>query len=128
MEKTVVYPVNFHKLFKKHPTANRKSPNKSKDKTCKRFCTKVYLPERERVEMEFSDRNKRAYITPSKLVKKLYLEGCHGIYCQQPKCPGNKKRWLKSFSKKRKTRLMDQGAISGCRDLHKEFPEDYKNI
>ncbi len=129
MEKNV-YPVNFHRLFRKHSTAkqrNRKS-NKSKDKPCKRFCKEVFLPEKERVEMAFSNRNKRAYITPSRFAKSLYLKSCHDIYCQQPKCPGNKKRWVKSFTKKRKARLMEQGAVSGCRDLHKEFPEYYKNI
>ena len=32
--------------------------NKNKNKTCKRFCEKVFLPERERVEEEFSKKIK----------------------------------------------------------------------
>ena len=31
--------------------------NKSKNKTCKKFCKKVFLPERERVEIEFNKHN-----------------------------------------------------------------------
>ena len=34
--------------------------------------------------------------------------------------------WNK-FTKKRKENLIQQGAISGCRDLIKEFPKYYKN-
>lgn len=50
---------------------------------------------------------------------------CNDIYCQT-KCK-NKKKWLNSFTKKRRKKLMNQGAISGCRDLMKEFPT-YKNL
>ena len=57
----------------------------------------------------------------------MYLKGCDDIYCQQ-KCKGMNRKWLKSFTKKRKDKLIQQGAISGCRNLHKEFPEYYKNI
>jgi hypothetical protein len=34
---------------------------------------------------------------------------------------------VKIIYKKRKKNLIQQGAISGCRDLIKEFPEYYKN-
>jgi hypothetical protein len=40
----------------------------------------------------------------------------------------NNKSWVKSIEDKRKTKLMKQGAISGCRDLIEEYPEYYKNI
>ena len=106
---------------------NRTQRKQRKNKTCKNFCEKVFLPERERVEMDFSKRNKRKYIKSSKFVKEMFLNGCNDIYCQQ-KCKSSKSKWLKSFTKKRKDKLIQQGAISGCRDLHKEFPEYYQNI
>ena len=56
----------------------------------------------------------------------MYLKSCDDIYCQK-KCK-NKKSWVKSFNDKRKTKLMKQGAISGCRDLIEEYPDYYKNI
>ena len=68
-------------------------------KNCKQFCEKDFIVEREKVE---------------------------DAYCQT-KCT-NKKKWLKSFTKKRREKLMNQGAISGCRDLMKEFPTYYKNL
>lgn len=108
---------------------------KANSKTCKNFCRKVFLPERERVEIEFAKRSGLKYEpiktlrkTDKKLanmLEKLYLNGCNQVYCQK-KCGKNK--WLPSFSKKRKARLENQGALSGCRDLIKEFPNDYKNI
>jgi hypothetical protein len=57
----------------------------------------------------------------------MFLKSCDDIYCQK-KCKGNKSKskWLKSFSKKRKDNLIQQGATSGCRDLKKEYPE-YKD-
>ena len=119
------YPENFYKLLIKKKS--RKKPVNSKNKTCKKFCKKVFLPERERVEMEFAKRNKMKYITPTKMIKDLYLKSCNDIYCQK-KCQSIKRKWLKSFTKKRKDKLIQQGAISGCRDLHKEFPDYYKNI
>jgi hypothetical protein len=124
------YPENFHKLFLKQ--SKRKSHSKTvktKNKTCKKFCEKKFLPERERVEMEFAKRNKMKYIKPSRVVKELFVKSCNDIYCQK-KCKGNKNKskWLKSFTKKRKDTLIKEGAISGCRDLHKEFPDYYKNI
>ena len=119
------YPENFYKLLIKKKS--RKKPVNSKNKTCKKFCKKVFLPERERVEMEFAKRNKMKYIIPTKMIKDLYLKSCNDIYCQK-KCQSIKSKWLKSFTKKRKDKLIQQGAISGCRDLIKEFPEDYKNI
>jgi len=72
-------------------------------------------------------KNKMKYHHPTKLIKDMYLKGCNDIYCQK-KCPGSKNKWLKSFTKKRKETLIKKGAISGCRDLQKEFPEYYKNI
>lgn len=121
----------------------RRSNNKivkPKNKTCKRFFKEVFLPEREKVEIEFSKKldKKFKYKTIKRLRKttkhslanlleKSYLKDCQDIYCQK-KCKGRKNKWLKSFTKKRKENLIKKGAISGCRDLIKEFPEYYKNI
>ena len=113
--------------------SNIKVGSKSKNKTCKKFCKEVFLPERERVEIKFSKKYQ-----PIKVLRKtnrkefantletMYLKGCNDIYCK--KTCKNKKSWLKSFTKKRKENLIQQGAISGCRDLIKEFPEYYENI
>ena len=107
--------------------------------SCKHFCKNVFLPERERVEIEFSKKhNKKNKYQPIKvlrktrksfatLLEKLYLQNCNDIYCQKT-CKNSKRKWLKSFTKKRKANLIQQGAVSGCRDLMKEFPEYYKNI
>ncbi len=130
----IKYPENFHKLLIKNKNKNKNKKNKTKknhkktvtSKTCKRFCKKVFLPARESVEMEFAKRNKIKYFNPSKLVKKMYLQACDNIYCQK-KCQGNK-LWLKSFTKKRKDKLIQQGAMSGCRDVQKEFPDYYKAV
>lgn len=127
----------------KEVKSKRRSTNKivePKNKTCKRFCKEVFLPERERVEIEFSKKlnKKLKYKTIkqlhktnnhsfAKLLNKLYLKSCDDIYCQK-KCKGSKNKWLKSFTKKRKENLSKKGAISGCRDLIKEFPEYYKDI
>ena len=113
---------------------------KPKNKTCKKFCKEVFLPERERVEVEFSKKsNKKFKYKPIKLLRKTnkkslaklleyaFLKSCDDIYCQK-KCKGSKNKWVKTFTKKRKEKLMNEGATSGCRDLIKEFPEDYKNI
>ena len=98
-----------------------------KNKTCKNFCEKVFFPERERVERKFTKTHNIKYIKPTKFVKDFYLHGCNDIYCK-PRCNSGKRKWSKSFTKKRKARLIKQGAISGCRDLHKEFPDYYENI
>lgn len=109
-----------------------------KSKTCKHFCEKVNLPERERIELEFAKKKKIKYMPIEELrktgkkkdkelatlLKKIYMNSCNTIFCQT-KCKD--KQWLNSYSKKRKDRLIDQGAISGCRDLKKEFPEYYRN-
>jgi len=111
----------------------------SKNKTCKNFCKDIFLPERERVEIEFSNKyNKKNKYKPikvlhktnkslAKLLENMYFKSCNDIYCQKS-CKNSKNKWLKSFTKKRKETLIKQGAISGCRDLIKEFPEYYKNI
>ena len=110
-----------------------------KNKTCKNFCKEIFLPERERVEIEFSNKYiKKNKYQPIKVLRKtnkslakvienMYLKGCNDTYCQK-RCKNSKNKWLKSFTKKRKETLIQQGAISGCRDLIKEFPEYYKNI
>ena len=113
----------------------------TKNKTCKKFCKKVFLPEREKVDLEFSiEYNKKAKhkYQPiqvqrktnkpfAKYLEKSFIEGCNDIYCQKS-CKTTKNKWLKSFTKKRKEKLMKQGAISGCIDAIKEFPKYYKNI
>ena len=109
-----------------------------KNNTCKKFCKKIFLPERERVEIEFSKYNKtNKYQTIkslsktnkplAKMLENMYLKNCNDIYCQTS-CKNSKNKWLKSFTKKRKENLIQQDAISGCRDLIKEFPKYYKNI
>ena len=123
--------------------SKRRSTNKivkPKNKTCKKFCKEVFLPEREKVEIEFSKKldKKFKYKTIKRLRKtnkhslanlleNSFLKDCDDIYCQK-NCKGSKNKWLKSFTKKRKENLIKKGAISGCRDLIKEFPEYYKNI
>jgi hypothetical protein len=105
-----------------------------KNKSCKNFCKNVFLPERERVEIQFS-KNKYQPINVlsktnkplAKLLENMYLQYCNGVYCQKS-CKNRKNKWLKSFTKKRKEKLIQQGAISGCRDLVKKFPKYYKNI
>lgn len=112
-----------------------------KNKTCKKFCKQVYLPERERVEIEYSNKLNKKFKYKSikdlrkidknsslaKMLENMYLTGCNDMYCQKS-CKNSKNKWLKSFTKKRKETLIQQGAISGCRDLMKEYPEYYKNI
>ena len=44
-------------------------PKSKSKKTCKQFCKNVFLPERERVEIEFSKNSKLKYI-PIKDLKK----------------------------------------------------------
>ncbi len=126
-----------NKVISKNNSA-RKIMN-PKNKTCKKFCKKVFLPERERVEIVFSNKyNKKNKYKPIKVLRKTnkslakllesaYLKNCNDTYCQKS-CKNSKNKWLKSFTKKRKETLIQQGAISGCRDLIKEFSEYYKNI
>jgi len=91
------------------------------------FCKKVFLPEKERLFEEDKKKNpklknhstKRVF---SEFVENFLLKGCEEIYCR-PRC-----KWLKSYTEKRKKRLKAQGAISGCRDLMKEYPKTYKNL
>lgn len=101
-----------------------------KNKTCKNFCEKVFLSEREKVEKAYNKKMNIKIPTPNKSFKKtlknIYLKTCNEIYCQK-KCKNNKK-WLSSFTKKRKNTLIKQGAKSGCRDLIKEFPDYYNNL
>lgn len=102
--------------------------------TCKNFCNKIFIPDKEKVEIAFAKKHKLKYVPIDKLpkskkslknlLKKVYLEGCKKIYCQT-KCDNKTKQWLKSFTKKRKERLIKLGATSGCRDLIKEFPGYY---
>jgi len=105
------------------------------NKKCKRFCEKVFIPEKEIVEFNFTKNKKYKYQTIknlnkknkslAKILKKMYMGTCNQIYCQKS-CKN--KKWLISFTQKRKRKLTEQGAISGCRDLIKEFPGTYKNI
>ena len=133
-ESTNIFPKNFPKIFRKISYKRSKGNSKSSSykapitKTCKKFCKNVYLPERERVEMEYVKRNNiKNYLGATKSVKNFFLKGCHDIYCQ-PKCKNTKNKWLKSFTKTRRDKLIQQGAISGCRNLIKEQPGVYKNI
>jgi len=126
-----------NKKVKSKTKSARKIMN-PKNKTCKKFCKKIFLPERERVEIEFSNKyNKKNKYQPIKVLRKtnkslakllenMYVKGCNDIYCQKS-CKNSKNKWLNSFTKKRKENLIQQGAISGCRDLITDFPEYYKN-
>jgi hypothetical protein len=124
------------KIIKKKKSNKTKIIKKSQNKTCKKFCKKVFLPEKERVEKKISK-----YYEPIEVLRKkedkfdrkladiledAYLKSCNDIYCQT-KCK-NKKSWINSINEKRKANLMKQGAISGCRDLIEEFPDYYKDI
>jgi hypothetical protein len=126
--------------------SKNKSKNKSvskiinpKNKTCKQFCKNVFIPEMERVATVASNnfRNKYRY-KPLKVLRKtnkplakmmqnMFLNDCNDIYCQKS-CKNSKNKWLKSFTKKRKENLIQQGAISGCKDLIKKFPKHYQDI
>jgi hypothetical protein len=77
-------------------------------KTCKNFCEKLFLPERERVEIQASKNSKVKYIpinvlrkTNKSLARRLKkcIKTCDDIYLQK-KCTG-KSRWNKSFTKKK---------------------------
>lgn len=105
---------------------------------CKtKYCKKVFLPEREKVEKEFSSdyktieelrKNGDEFDTRiADIIEDGYLRTCHDIYCQNKCKMKGKNTWAKSFTKKRKNRLMKQGATSGCRDLMREFPNYYKD-
>lgn len=123
------YPFTRKLFLKKNRGKTSGKIIKSKNKTCKNFCENVFLPEREKVEIEFSKKNKTQYKptkTSKKVIKKMFLKTCDDIYCQK-KCKSSKNKWLKSYLKKRKENLIQQGAISGCRDIMKEYPEYYKN-
>jgi hypothetical protein len=117
-----------------------KSKNKSvskiinpKNKTCKNFCKNVFIPEKERVAIAFSNKYKPLKVLRktnkplAKMVQNMFLKNCNDIYCQKS-CKNNKNKWLKSFTKKRKENLIQKGAISGCIDLIQKFPKQYKNI
>jgi hypothetical protein len=117
-----------------------KSKNKSvskiinpKNKTCKNFCKNVFIPEKERVAIAFSNKYKPLKVLRktnkplAKMVQNMFLKNCNDIYCQKS-CKNKKNKWLKSFTKKRKENLIQKGAISGCIDLIQKFPKQYKNI
>jgi hypothetical protein len=124
------------KTYKKYYKIKRKQREFNKNKTCKNFCRKVFLPEKERVEQKFSKYYEPIEVMRNKddefeketadILEKAYLDSCNDIYCQK-KCK-NKQKWVKSISKERKKRLEKQGAMSGCRDLIQEFPDYYENI
>jgi hypothetical protein len=104
-----------------------------KNKTCKKFCKNVFIPEMERVATVASNKFKpikllRETNKPlAKMIQNMHLTQCNDIYCQKS-CKNSKNKWLKSFTKKRKEKLIQQGAISGCKDLIKKFPKHYQNI
>jgi hypothetical protein len=104
-----------------------------KNKTCKKFCKNVFIPEQERVAIAFSDKYKPIKVLRktnkplAKMIQNMFFKNCNDIYCQKS-CKNRKNKWLKSFTKKRKENLIHQGAISGCIDLIKKFPKQYKNI
>ena len=124
------------KTYKKYYKTKRKQREFNKNKTCKKFCRKVFLPEKERVEQKFSKYYEPIEVMRNKddefeketadILEKAYLDSCNDIYCQK-KCK-NKQKWVKSISKERKERLEKQGAMSGCRDLIQEFPDYYENV
>lgn len=96
-------------------------------KTCKKdYCEKVFVPEREKVELQFAKDNKKKYVALAKqtkeladMMKQLYVKACEDIYC------GNC-GFVKTVDEKRKNKLQSMGATSACRDMKKEFPKYYK--
>ena len=59
----------------------------AKKKTCKHFCKKVFLPERERVETEFSNKNitnKKNKYKPIKVLRKT--DKVLGVHIIGPHC------------------------------------------
>lgn len=137
---TKKYGGKTRKGHKRSHYRKKKNPTKKnmKNKTCKNFCRKVYLPERERVEKKFSKYYEPIEVMRNKddefekktadILEDMYLKSCDEIYCQKKCKIKNKKKWVESISKERKEKLEKQGAISGCRDLIKEYPDYYKNI
>ena len=115
-----------------------KTPPKIQDKTCTNFCKNVFIPEKERVEKKASKHYEPIEVLRKKkdkfdheeadYLENMYLRSCNDIYCQKKCNNKDKTSWVKTIEKKRKERLMEQGAISGCRDLVKEFPDYYENI
>ena len=100
--------------------------------SCKKFCENVFVPEKERVELQFSKKYQKIKNIKNKsfakTLKSLYMTLCDNIYCQK-KCKDKKvKKWANSYTKKRRNNLTKMGAMSGCRDLIKEFPKYYKGI
>jgi hypothetical protein len=121
-----------NKKVKSKTKSSRKIMN-PKNKTCKKFCKNVFIPEMERVATVASNKFKpikllRETNKPlAKMIQNMHLTQCNDIYCQKS-CKNSKNKWLKSFTKKRKEKLIQQGAISGCKDLIKKFPKHYQNI
>ena len=131
----------WYSFFGNKPENKKSEPITSENEYCKKnFCKDVFLPEKERVEMKASKYYEPIEVLRKKnddferetadILEKGYLESCYQIYCDKEckNSPGKTKTWLKSFSKERKQKLIDQGAISGCRDLIKEHPDSYENI
>ena len=90
----------------KNKTKSLKKNVKPKNKTCKNFCEKVFLPERERVEMKASIKlNSKTYKykpihqlrktnkSLATLLKRSFLKTCDDIYCQK-KCKGSQNKWF----------------------------------
>lgn len=131
----------FSFFGKNNPENKTSEPITPENENCKKkFCKDVFLPEKERVEMKASKYYEPIEVLRKKnddferetadILEKGYLESCYQIYCDKEckNSPGKTKTWLKSFSPERKKKLIDQGAISGCRDLIKEHPDYYENI
>ena len=100
------------------------------EKKCEAFCKNDYLPKREKVEKNVHPKSVPLNIYPDPFfkatLKNLYVKSCHDIYCR-PGC-GKKppQDFLPTFQVARRNDLKSRGARSGCRDLTREFPKNYR--
>jgi len=95
-------------------------------KECNAYCVKQFLPERNRVEREWAKKTGVKYSRPSSDIVNAYVTTCESIYCRKKQCADPQKPlWAPTIKEKRKMELIAKGAVSGCRDLVKEFGAAY---
>jgi hypothetical protein len=108
-------------------------------KKCEKFCKTTFLKERERVESVVAKENGVRYVPVARLEKQnkplaktlkgAYVSSCKQIYCNKGCAAGKgRKDFVASIEKdkpRKERRLQKQGAVSGCRDLAREFPKYY---
>jgi hypothetical protein len=106
----------------------REKERESKGSKCDQYCSNVFLPERERVEVLFTRKaglppyvpvDKMSNKVLGSMMKDAYIKTCNGIYCS-PKCG-----FVETIDSSRRKNLTRRGALSACRDLVREFPGYY---